>query len=218
MKWPLIPLLASFMPVLPAGPLPGADGPRIVYSKAFPGSVPPYVQITLDQSGDTEYREAVDDDSPLTFKLAEAEVTEVYGLAEKLDYFKRPVESGLKVAFMGTKTFRYEKGGEKREVQFNYSEDASARALWEWFERMTESAQHRIDLDRAAKYDHLGLVKALNLLWSAIDRKRLVGLEQYLPTLDRIVKNETYMHTARARAAEIAESIRAGAAAPEPRQ
>ena len=91
-------------------------------------------------------------------------------------------------------------------------------ALWELFERMAESAEHRIDLDRAAKYDHLGLVKALNLLWSAMDRKRLVGLDQYLPTLDRIAKNETYMHTARARAAELAEAIRAGTLAPEPRQ
>jgi hypothetical protein len=207
MKWSLVLLLASSMLL---SPLPAADTPRIFYSKAFPGSVPPYVQITLDKSGDTEYREAVDDDNPLTFKLAEAEAHEVFGLAEKLDYFKRPVESGLKVAFMGTKTFRYEKGGEKREVQFNYSEDPSASALWDWFERMTESAQHRIDLDRAAKYDHLGLVKALNLLWSAMDRKRVVGLDQYLPTLDRIVKNETYMHTARARAAELAEAIRAG--------
>jgi hypothetical protein len=213
MKWPLILLLASSLPLVP-NQLRAADAPRIFYSKAFPGSVPAYVQITLDKTGDIEYREAVDDDSPLTFKLAEAEVHEVYGLAEKLDYFKRPVESGLKVAFMGTKTFRFEKGDEKRQVQFNYSEDPSARALWDWFERMTESAQHRIDLDRAAKYDHLGLVKALNLLWSAMDRKRLVGLDQYLPTLDRIVKNETYMHTARARAAEIAETIRAGS---EPR-
>jgi len=217
MKWSLVLLLASSMLLVP-NQLQAADAPRIVYSKAFPGSVPPYVQIALDKTGDIEYREAVDDDSPLKFKLAEAEVIEVYGLAEKLDYFKRPVESGLKVAFMGTKTFRYEKGDEKREVQFNYSEDPSARALWEWFERMTESAEHRIDLDRAAKYDHLGLVKALNLLWSAMDRKRLVGLDQYLPTLDRIVKNETYMHTARSRAAEIAEAIRAGAPAAEPKQ
>jgi hypothetical protein len=207
MKWSVLLLLVSS--------LQAADATRIFYSKAFPGSVPPYVQITLEGGGDTEYREAADDDNPLKFKLTESEVQEVYGLTEKLDYFKRPVESGLKVAFMGTKTFRCEKGGEKHEVQFNYSEDPSARALWEWFERMTESAQHRIDLDRAAKYDHLGVVKALNLLWSALDRKRLVGLDQYLPTLDRIAKNETYMHTARARASEIAESIRAGATAPE---
>jgi hypothetical protein len=208
MKWTLFLLFASS--------LFGADGPRLFYSKNFPGSVPPYVQVTLDKGGETEYREAPDDNDPLKFKLTEAEVTEVYGLAEKLDNFKHPVDSGLKVAFMGTKTFRMEQGTEKHEVQFNYSENPAASALWEWFERMTESAQHRIDLDRAAKYDHLGLVKALNLLWSAMDRKRLVGLEQYLPTLDRIVKNETYMHTARARAAEIAEAIRKGAPAVEP--
>ena len=46
---------------------------------------------------------------------------------------------------MGTKTFRLEKGAEKTEVQFNYSEDPNAKSLWDWCERMTESAQHRID-------------------------------------------------------------------------
>ena len=49
------------------------------------------------------------------------------------------------------------------------------KRCWDWFERMTESAQHRIDLDRAAKYDKLGVVKALDLLGSAMERKRLVG-------------------------------------------
>ena len=44
-----------------------------------------------------------------------------------------------------------------------------------------------------------------------MDRKRLVGLEQFLPMLDRIAKNETYMHTARMKAAEMAAAIRGGA-------
>ena len=139
----------------------------------------------------------------------------MFGLADKLDHFKTPVESGLKVAFMGKKVFRWESGAEKHEVEFNYSEDVSAKAMWEWFERMAESAQHRIDLDRSAKYDKLGVFKALTLLGGALERKRLVGLEQYLPTLDRIIKNESYMHAARARASEIAEAIRNGAAAPQ---
>jgi hypothetical protein len=186
---------------------------RFFFSKSFPGSVPAYVQVTLEKTGEAVYREAPDDELPLTFKLTAAETAEIYGLVEKLGDLKHPVESGLKVAFMGTKTFRLEKGAEKSEVQFNYSEDANAKLLWEWCERMTESAQHRIGLDRAAKYDKLGVVKALDLLASAIERKRLVGLEQYLPTLDRIVKNESYMHTARARASEIAEFIRAAAPA-----
>jgi hypothetical protein len=187
-----------------AGPALAGDGPRLTYSKSFPGSMPAYVQITVDKAGQVEYREALEDDAPLKFKMTET---------EKLGYFKTPVESGLKVAFMGKKIFRYENGTEKHEVEFNYSEDVSAKALWEWFERMTESAQLRIELERTAKYDKLGVVKALTLLGSSLERKRLVGPEQYLPTLDRIIKNESYMHTARVRASEIAEAIRSGAAA-----
>ena len=203
MKWTLILLFAN---VLLAG-----DGPRLFYSRSFPGSVPPYLQVTLEQNGDAEYREAPDEDNPLKFHLTEAEAQEVFGLAEKLDYFKRPLESPLKVAFMGAKTFRYENGEGKSEVKFNYSEDPQARELMDWFERMGESAEHRIELERTAKYDRLGVLKALLLLESAMDRKRLVGMEQYLPMLERIAKNESYMHTARARASEIAEFIRAGA-------
>jgi hypothetical protein len=197
-------LLLLFTSMLFAG-----EGPRLVLTKSFPHSVPEFMQVTLDKAGAIEYREAADDENPLKYQLTAAEATQVFGLADKLDHFKRPLESGLKVAFMGTKTFRYEDGEQKTEAKFNYSEDPAAKELLDWFERMAESAQHRIDLDRAAKYDRLGVVKALLLLESAIDRKRLVGLEQYLPTLDRISKNETYMHTARARAAEIAEAIRA---------
>src|SRR3954467_2165037 len=90
-----------------------AGDPRLFYSKAFPGSLPAYVQITLERTGEIEYREAPDDDNPLKYKMTEEEAAEVFGLADKLDHFKTPVESGLKVAFMGKKTFRYENGTEK---------------------------------------------------------------------------------------------------------
>ena len=185
------------------------DASRLTYIKSFPGSTPEYLQITLDHAGNAEYRDRVDDDLPLKFHLTPAETQEVFSLAEKLDFFKRPLESGLKVAFMGAKTFRYDDGATHNEAKFNYSEDLSAQQLLDWFERMAESAAHRIDLERAAKYDKLGVDKAVRLLSAALERKRLVGLEQFLPTLDRIANNDSYMHTARARAAEIAESIRA---------
>ena len=40
------------------------------------------------------------------------------------------------------------------------------------------------------------------------DRKRLVAPEQFLPLLDRIAKNESFLHMARERAAALAEAIR----------
>jgi hypothetical protein len=186
----------------------GADG-RLFFSREFPGSTPAYLQITLTKAGDAEYREAVDDELPVKFKLDAASVDEIFGLVEKLDCFKHPLEAPAKVAFMGTKTLRFENGDQKNEVKYNYSESKDAQALQDWFERMAESAEHRIELERTAKYDRLGVVNALMLLESALERDRVVAPEQFLPLLDRIVANENYMHTARARAAEIAEGIRA---------
>ena len=200
MKW--------FWILVVAGSIWAADGPHLFYSKSFPGSTPAYVEITLSKNGDVAYREAPDEDNPIKFQLKEMETEEVFGLVEKAGGFKRELESGLKVAFMGAKTFRFENGADKSEVKFNYTQDAAAQELADWFERMAESAGRRIDLERAAKYDKLGVVQSLLLLQIALDKKRLLGAEQFLPMLDRISNNETYMHTGRTRAAEIASAIR----------
>lgn len=186
----------------------GGGDARLFFSRTFPGSAPPYMEVRVEKSGDAEYREAPDEELPLKFKLSEEETAAVFGLAEKLDYFRHPLESPAKVAFMGTKLLRYESGDVKGEVKFNYSEDVAAQALLDWFERMAESAQLRIDLERAAKYDHLGVTHALETLEAALEDHRLAAAPQFLPMLDRIANNETYMHTARMLAADLAGAIR----------
>ena len=185
-----------------------AAEPRITYIKQFPGSSPAYIGITVERNGKTVYTEAAKDDYPLEFKLTQSEADEIFDLAGKLDKFTRPLESGLKVANMGTKTFRFEDGAVKNEQKFNYSLDEHAKALHDWFEKIAETEQHYIRLERTVKYDHLGVNQALLLFQIAWDKKRVVAPEQYLPLLDRVAKNDTYMNMARERAAILAEAIR----------
>ncbi len=201
MRWFL-----SLVLLVPA--LAGADGPRLFFSKSFPASTPAYFQVTLDRTGQVTYTEDPEDTSPLKFQLPEQDVNQVFSLTDKLDHLKRPIEGRAKVAFMGDKTLRYENGAEKAEAKYNYTDDPAARDLNDWFERIGLSARYRIELERAAKYDKLGVFKILASIRDGLADKRLVAPEQYLPTLDRIAKNESYMHAARTRAAEIAESIR----------
>jgi hypothetical protein len=182
--------------------------PRLLYSKYFKGSIPEFVLIAVERNGQATYQEAKDDDNPMKFQLAETETAEIFNLADKLDRFQRPVESGLKVANLGQKTFRFEDGVEKHEVLFNYSQDLNAQALLDWFERIGESEQHLISLERAVRYDKLGLNDVLLQLQITYDRKRLVAPEQFLPMLDRVFKNESFLHIARERAAGLAEAIR----------
>ena len=188
----------------------GADGnaPRIVYSKSFPGSVPPYAEIIVERDGSAVYKDAPDDEQPMKFHLSEADTTEIFTLAAKLDKFTRKLESGLKVANMGVKTYRWEEAGTKNEQKFNYSEDLDAHALQDWFEKIAESEQHLISLERAARFDKLGVNKVLVQLEYAWDRKRLVAVDQYLPMLERVAKNEAYLNMARERAAYLADVFR----------
>jgi hypothetical protein len=182
--------------------------PRLYYSKFFKGSTPEYVAITLQRDGQVTYQEAKTDDNPIKVQLSAADTQEMFGMADKLDHFRRPVESGLKVANMGAKTFGFEDGSDKHEVQFNYSQDTAAQALLDWFERITESERHFIELDRTVHYDKLGVNDVLLQLQITYEHKRLVAPEQFLPLLDRVAKNESFLHIARERAAGLTESIR----------
>ena len=110
---------------------------------------------------------------------------------------------------MGDKLFRWEDGDEKHEVKFNYTIDPTGQALLDWYEKIVESELYLIDLERTARYDVLGVNQSLLQLEAGYDRKRLVSVEQYLPMLDRIAKNEKYMNMARERAARLAEALRA---------
>jgi hypothetical protein len=191
-------------------PLLAAAGPTVTFSKSFPGSVPAYIEITLDKTGAAVYKEDPKDDSPLKFQLKPDEAAAIFSLADRLGRFTRPVESGLKVANMGVKTFRYDPGdGASHEVKFNYSEDPEAKTLLDWFERIAETERDLIELERTVRFDKLGVQDAILRIEMSRDQKRLVAEPQFLPLLDRVIKNESYLHMARDRAAALADSIRA---------
>jgi len=184
-----------------------AAEPRLILSKKFPHSVPEYVELRITTDGQVEYREKPDED-PMRLHLSAADAQSIFETAKKCENFSRPLESGLKVAFMGDKLFRWEDGAEHHEVHFNYTQDLDGQAMLDWYERIVESIGLRIDLERTAKYDPLGVNQSLLYLEAAYDNKRLVALDQYLPMLDRVAKNEKYMHMARERAARLADAFR----------
>jgi len=194
-----------------AGMVAAADVPRISYTKIFPGSDPAYMATTIDRNGAVTYRETKDEE-PEMFQMEADAVKAVFDLADKLDHFKRPLESGLKVAKTGDKTFRWENGAEASETKFNYSLDENAKTLQDWFERISESERALMLLRRNIRFDKLGVNDAVLRIDAAWTQKRLVGREQFLPLLDRVAKNETFINLARERAARLATTMRADSA------
>jgi hypothetical protein len=202
-KWAAA-LAAIWMPVL------AQAAPRLVFTKSFPGSTPAYVEISVEKDGSVVYKEAPDDNNPISIHLPQADADTMFSLADKLNHFADPLESKVKVAFMGKKMFRYEDpaGAEKHHVEFNYTADLNGQALLDWFERIAESERDFIELERTVKYDKLGVQNALLMIQATLDQTRLMAPQLFLPLLDRVVNNESYINMARQRAAVFAQAFR----------
>jgi len=185
-----------------------AGEPRLIFTKSFRGSIPEYVYIGVDKMGGLEYKESPTDDQPLKAKLAESDVNALFALAEKLDFFKTPLESGLKVADTGKKTFRYEpESGPATESTFNYSTMIPAQQLLDRFEQLSSTEQAYIRLDRAIHFDKLGINDALAEIESLWLHKQLAAPAQFVPLLNRIATHDNFMHLVRERSARLKDQF-----------
>lgn len=185
-----------------------ASTSKLTFTKSFPGSVPPYVCLDIDRAGAVTYKESAKDDQPVTAVLAQAEADALFTMAQGLDYFKAPLESGLKVANTGKKTFRYQdEDGKVSEVVFNYSTNPSAQQLLERFEQIAESERAYSELDRTVKYDKLGVNDALATVEAMWLHKQLAAPQQFVPLLTRVATHESFMHLVRERAARLKDEF-----------
>lgn len=185
-----------------------AGTPKLTFTKSFPGSVPAYVCVDIDRSGAVTYKESATDEQPVTATLPETDAAVLFTMAQGLDYFKSPLESGLKVANTGKKTFRYEdENGKASEVIFNYSTNVTAQQLLDRFEQIAESERAYSELDRTIRYDKLGVNDALAEVESLWVRKQLAAPQQFVPLLTRISTHESFMHLVRDRAARLRDEF-----------
>ncbi len=187
-----------------------AASPTVVFMKSFPGSTPAFEFVSLDRTGVLQYKESATDDQPLTAKMPQSDVTLLFAEAQKLDYFRSPLESGLKVANTGKKTFRYiGENGAATETSFNYSTNLTAKQLLDRFEQIASSERAYLELDRAVHFDKLGVNEALAQIESLWLQKNLAAPQQFIPLFNRIIEHESFMHLVQDRAARLKSEFEA---------
>jgi len=179
----------------------------LTFTKSFPGSVPDYWRVSLQENGDAEYFVAADDTKPVKFKVSEALVKQAFDLSTKLNHFKDPLESKRKVAFVGKKTMVWENGSERGEVTFNFSEIPEAAELAWLFERISSTQQTLEELQRLMHFDKLGLMKYLLQTEIAVEHKDLADPVNLVPVLEQISVGKSYMDICRQRSRIILDKI-----------
>ncbi len=183
------------------------QGCRIFFTRAFPGSVPEYFEIEVEMSGKVFYREDPTDE-PLIFELSAENLSWLTTQVKNLDYFRISLTHPRKVAFTGRKFFRYiDSTGNQSETEFIYTENPDAKALASWFLRAGETARHRIELERAMRFDRLGVNKRLIAFQISLDKDRVISPKQMLPILIKISNNKKIIHLSRSRAEALVQKI-----------
>lgn len=182
----------------------------LTYTRTLKGSVPEFLLISVNREGFGAYegRPLAEPSRPVPMQLSAETTDRLFELAAELDDFRGlALESHKKVANLGAKTFTYQRGAEKNEVEFNFTERREARELTNLFERIATSEQHLQALDYAIKYDPLSLPKELLQVQVDIENKALADPELMAPALEQIARNPRFLHLAQERAETILKTV-----------
>jgi hypothetical protein len=189
----------------------GDGGATLSFRKIFKSSTPEYTEIRIHESGSCTYdlRSLEDPPDPQPFSVSPALREKMFALAARLQNFRgADLDMKRRIANLGEKTFRYERGGEAHEVQFNYTINAPANQLLQIFEGLSRQQELLTTLARRMKYDRLGVNDALMQLDSELQRHLLPEPEVLLPLLEQIASDTRFVDIARQRARAFIESIR----------
>ncbi len=183
----------------------------ITYRRVFKSSSPEFIEIKITEPGAATFdiRQLAQDPDPTPFAVGPAVRRKVIELAADLnDFAITGLDVHKKIANLGQKTFRYERGGEIHEVTFNYTLNGPANQLMQIFEGLARQQGDLALLERSVKYDPLGVNDALREFESDMDHRLLPEPEHLLPVLDQIAADSHFMDIARKRARSLAERIR----------
>ena len=189
-----------------------AAGARLTFRRIFKSSTPEFIEISVREDSDEasyEIRQLDDDPEKLQFEVSAPLRGKMFELAGQLNRFEgQDLDVHRKIANLGEKTFRWEKGAEVHEAVFNYTLNTAAAQLLQIFEGLARQQELLMLLERRMKYDRLGINDALLQFESDLNRKLLPEPQRALPALDQIASDTRFVDIARQRARAVAERIR----------
>ena len=185
----------------------------ITFHKVFKASYPEFSEIKVneDGTGTWDIRQLDEAASPHSMRIGKPLTQKIFDLAGDLhDFQDIDLDVHRRVANLGQKSFRYEKGAENFSVEFNYTLNNSANQLSAIFEGLEREELDLSDMDHAMQYDHLGANDVMVRVQKDVQNKLIPEPEALLPLLEQIGADEDLLDIARQRARAIAEQIRNG--------
>jgi len=189
-----------------------AESAKLTFRRVFKSSSPEFIEIVVPEDGHPatyDIRQLDEDPSASPFQISGGLRARMFDLAAQLNHFQgQDLDVHRKIANLGEKTFRWEKGADGHEVKFNYTLNSAAAQLLQIFEGLARQQEHVMLLTRRMRYDRLGINDALLQFETDLNHKLLPEPQCALPMLDEIGNDARFVDIARQRARTLAERIR----------
>jgi hypothetical protein len=189
-----------------------AETAKLTFRRVFKSSSPEFIEIVVPEDthpATYDIRQLDEDASASPFEISAGLKAHMFELATQLNQFQgQDLDVHRKIANLGEKTFRWEKGGVVHEVKFNYTLNSAAAQLLQIFEGLARQQEHVMLLTRRMRYDRLGINDALLQFETDLNHKLLPEPQCALPMLDEIGNDARFVDIARQRARTLAERIR----------
>jgi hypothetical protein len=191
---------------------PSSIAAKLTFTRVFKSSTPEFIEIVVpeDAAASTyEIRQLEEDPGATPFEVSAGLRAKMFDLAARLNNFQeQDLDVHRKIANLGEKTFRWEKGAVAHEVKFNYTLNSAATQLLQIFEGLARQQEHVELIKRRMRYDRLGINDALLQFETDLNHKLLPEPQGALPMLDQIVNDTRFVDIARQRARNLADRIR----------
>jgi hypothetical protein len=195
-----------------SAPVAPAESAKLTFRRVFKSSSPEFIEIVVPEDGHPatyDIRQLDEDPSASPFEISAGLRAHMFELAAQLNHFQgQDLDVHRKIANLGEKTFRWEKGANVHEVKFNYTLNSAAAQLLQIFEGLARQQEHVMLLTRRMRYDRLGINDALLQFETDLNHKLLPEPQCALPMLDEIGNDARFVDIARQRARTLAERIR----------
>jgi hypothetical protein len=195
-----------------SAPSPASAHAKLSYRRIFKSSSPEFIEIVVrdDTNAATfEIRQLEEDPGASPFEVGAPLRARMFELAAQMNFFQgSDLDVHRRIANLGEKTFRWEKGTESHETKFNYTLNSAANQLMQIFEGLARQQELVTLLERRMKYDRLGINDALLQFETDLNHKLLPEPQRALPTLDQIASDSRFVDVGRQRARALADRIR----------
>jgi hypothetical protein len=189
-----------------------AETAKLTFRRVFKSSSPEFIEIVVPEDAHPatyDIRQLDEDPSASPFEISAGLKAHMFELATQLNHFQgQDLDVHRKIANLGEKTFRWQKGVDVHEVKFNYTLNSAAAQLLQIFEGLARQQEHVMLLTRRMRYDRLGINDALLQFETDLNHKLLPEPQCALPMLDEIGNDTRFVDIARQRARTLAERIR----------